>query len=352
MSNSVLTINVNEIKNNIKSIRKKLFKDQKLCAVVKANCYGLGARKICKNIDSDVDYFAVSCPQEFYAIRKYVTKPILILSPVYHNLKRLIKYGAELSVCNFESLFAVCKMAISLNIPCKVHVVVNTGMNRFGFKNISDFKTALRVIEKTQNISAIGVFSHYFQAENEDFAKNQYERFLDYAFEYVCESENSVVLHLSATSGIRYKNAFDMVRVGIGLYSDDAFGTISLTSKVLDIQVLKVGESAGYDGIFVAKKQTKIAVVGIGYADGISRIVAGKGYVLFAGKKAKIVAVCMDSILVDVTGLDIKICDIAVLIGKSKDSQIFVCDIAKWCGTISYEILTRISARVKRKYIC
>ena len=110
-------------------------------------------------------------------------------------------------------------------------------------------------------------------------------------------------------------------------------------------------ESAGYSRCFVASNKTKIAVVAIGYADGIFRRIAGRGYVLINDEYCKIVAVCMDSILVDVTGIQVSLYDDVVLIGKDKEKQIFICDVAKWCDTIGYEIITSISSRVKRKYV-
>ncbi len=351
MYNSTLFVNLSAIKNNAKLIRKKLFNGQKLCAVVKSNCYGLGAKKVCEELDSVVDYFAVSCTKEFYQISRCTTKPILILSPVYKNIKRLIERGANLTVCNIESLIAVAKAAMVLNTVCKVHIAVNTGMNRFGFKSEKDFELALKVLKKTQNIQICGVFSHYYQANNQNFAKNQYNKFLDFNISYLNITSVNTIFHIAATDGVSFKNGFDMVRVGMGLYSDKNFETVKLVSKILDIQTLNKNETAGYNAVFVADKPSKIAVVGVGYADGIFRNIVGKGYVLIRGQKAKIVAVCMDSILVNITDVDAKIFDDAVLIGKSENSQIFICDIASWCDTISYEILTSISSRVKRKYI-
>lgn len=351
MSNSVLYVSVNAIKNNIDFVKKNMKVGQKFCLVAKANCYGLGARRLCHELNDCVDYFAVSSPQEFYQVKRVTSKPILILSPTYSRLKNLIKAGAELTVSNFESLSAVCNAAVSGDAVCKVHIAVNTGMNRFGFKNLKDFETAVKVLKKTQNISIQGVFSHYFEANSENFAKNQYEKFLNFGISYVNLSDKNVFFHIAASDGVFHKNGFDMARVGMAAYTDRLFETVKLVSKILDFQNLDAGETAGYGAIFVAKKPTKLAAIGIGYADGIFRNIAKKGWVLVRGKKAKIVAVCMDSILIDVTDLQTKIGDEVVLFGKSEGKQIFVCDMASWCGTIGYEIITKLSSRVKRKYI-
>ena len=135
------------------------------------------------------------------------------------------------------------------------------------------------------------------------------------------------------------------------LYTDKNYQTISLKSRVLDIQILNQNETAGYGAIFVAKQKTKLAIVGIGYGDGIFRNIAKNGYVLINNKFAKIVAVCMDTIIADVTNIDVRIYDEVIIIGKSRDKQIFICDVAKWCDTIDYEIMVRLSERVERRYI-
>lgn len=351
MSNSVLVVNISVIKNNIKDIKRKMKPNQKLCMVAKANCYGLSPKRLCRELDSEVDYFAVSQPSEFFKIKSQTTKPIIVLCPVYSGLKRLIKNNAHLTVCNFESLYEVCKTAISLDEECYIHVAVNTGMNRYGFKNFDEFKTALRVLNRTENIKIAGVFSHYHSAENEQYADFQYDKFLEFKCESLCEINHCIDFHISASDGLKYKNGFDMVRVGMSVYTDKNYPTVTLKSKVLDLQKLEVGEVAGYNAVFKATKKTTLAVVGIGYADGIFRNIMGKGHVLIHGQKASIVAVCMDSILVDVSDIKVKVNDNVIIIGKSGKEQIFICDIASWCDTIDYEILTKITSRVKRKYI-
>ena len=142
-----------------------------------------------------------------------------------------------------------------------------------------------------------------------------------------------------------------MVRIGIGMFLKYNKNTIELKSKIIEIQNLKQGETTGYSLGFISENNIKVAVVSIGYADGVLRRIAGRGFVLINEKFCKILAVCMDSIIVDVTNVSVKLCDDVTLIGKSEDKQIFICDIANWCDTIEYEILTRISKRVKRVFV-
>ncbi len=351
---AVLEINLSAIKSNIKFIREKLNRNQKLCVVAKANSYGLGAKEMCRHLDSQADYFAVSSPKEFYEIKQVVTKPVLILDPVFEGIVPLIESGAELTVSNFESIEAICKYSSQAKKQCKVHIAVNTGMNRFGFKTFHEFEKAVNILTKMSHVAIVGVFSHFFEADNKLSSKVQYKIFQEFENFFKTKFYNynqNVLFHLSNSDGVFNLNGFDMARVGMALYSDVLFPTITLKSKITDIQKLEKDEMAGYSGQFKAKKNTTLGVVAIGYGDGIFRNIRKHGYALVNGKKAKIVAVCMDSIMIDITEINAKVLDDVVLIGMSGNSQIFICDVAKWCDTIGYDIITRLSARVERKYI-
>lgn len=350
---SVLEVDLKAIKKNIEVIKLKLNKNQKFCLVAKANAYGLGDEKVCKYLDGDVDYFAVSSAEEFLSLKKKVTKPIMILDPIYENIKKCARIGAIFCIANNESLERIINCAKVNNDICFfVSLAINTGMNRFGFCNEKEVFFVLEKIKKMQNISILGAFSHYFEANNKNYAKIQFNKFSK--IEKLINKnykKNNVVFHIANSDGIVYQNGFDMVRVGIAAYLDSEFETIRLKSKIIDFQTLNKGESAGYNRQFVATKVVKVAIVAIGYADGIFRNIVKKGYVLINGNYCKIVAICMDSIIVDVTNVCCKIYDDVTLIGRDKDKQIFVCDLAAWCDTISYEVLTHITKRVKRKYL-
>lgn len=348
---SVLEVNLNAIKNNFASIKRLLKYNQKLCVVAKANCYGLGARRICEMLNDYADYFAVSSAKEFFEIRMFVTKPIVILDPVYKDIKRLVKAGAELAISNKLSLEKILEEVSKVNEKAKVHIAVNTGMNRFGFKTKQEIADVVNMIKKSQNIIISGVFSHYFDAKSQEFANFQFKKFLEFKQFCLAEFNLNAIYHLASSDGIVYKNGFDMVRAGMMLYSDKSYQTITLKSRILDIQKLRPNETAGYGAIFKAKNHSRLAIVGIGYGDGLFRNIVKNGYVLINNRYAKIVAVCMDTILVDVTDINAKIYDEVVLIGKQKDKQIFICDMAKWCDTIDYEIIVRLSDRIFRRYI-
>lgn len=347
---SVLEINLNAIKNNINVIKTKLNRKQKLCMVIKANAYGFGGKTVSKFCNGLVDYFAVSCAREYYEIITNITKPVLILEPVYEGIESLIESGAELTISNYESLDKVLLAASKSDKYCKVHIAINSGMNRFGFKRIIDILNVVNILQKTQNIVICGVFSHYFMANDKYFAEKQ-SLFFKNIKEKIDGILPNCLFHICATDGVVFNNCFDMVRVGIGCYTDKLFQTITLKSKLVDIQILEKGECAGYSAIFVAKRKTKLGVVCIGYGDGIMRNIVQKGYVLINKCCAKIVAVCMDCLLVDITEISAKIYDDVIIIGRDGDKQIFICDVASWCDTIEYEIIVRIADRVERKYI-
>ena len=353
MSGSVLKVDLDCIKENINEYRIRLGENKKICAVVKADCYGLGVGKICKEIDSLVDYFAVSCESEFFEIKSLVTRPVLILDPIYKNITKLAKINCEFCVSNLHQFKNILKLSKqNKNIKFKLHLKINTGMNRFGFSDLNEIEKIFKYVQKTQNISIIGVFSHFYMGNNKEIAEMQLSKFEDIKFFLSQKFDISkIIFHISNTDGFDFGKNLDMVRIGMGIFLKYNQNTIELKSKIVEIQNLKSNETAGYSLGFIAEKEMKVAIVSIGYADGVLRRIAGRGFVLINGEFCKILAVCMDSIIVDITDVSAKLCDDVTLIGKNKDKQIFVCDIALWCDTIEYEILTRISKRVKRVFV-
>ena len=344
---------MNLIRVNINNYKLRMCEKQKFCAVVKADAYGLGARKICAEIDDVVDYFAVSSQVEFFEIKKVVTKPILLLDPIYENITNAAKQNCEFCVSNMTQFEKILKLAnVNKNVFYRLHLAFNSGMNRFGFNKAEDILECFRKIKKTQNISIIGVFSHFYAGNNKHFAKKQSMRF-DALRNFLASKIDisKIVFHIANSSGFENVQDFDLIRIGLGMFLFDNRIVFSLESKVIEIRSLKIGETLGYGALFFASSKMMVAVVAIGYADGISRRLAGRGFVLVNGFFCKILAVCMDSIIIDVTGINVSLEDKVTLIGKNGCKEIFICDFARWCDTIEYEIMTRISRRVKRVYL-
>lgn len=350
---SILKIRLDELRENIKRYKLEMKKGQKFCAVVKADAYGLGSKIISKEIDDIVDYFAVSSADEFFSINKIVSRPILLLDPIYKNITKLAKSGCEFCLSNFTQLNKIIYYAKKNNlVKFKLHIAVNTGMNRFGFNTKKEIIKCFNLIKKTQNISIIGIFSHFYAGNDRYFADLQSKRFLEY-WQFLIQDklDRNLIFHIANTSGFENQKCFEMVRIGIGMFLNNNNTIFSLESKIIEMQKLKAGDCVGYGRGFIASKTTTVAVVAIGYADGVFRKIAGHGFVLVCGKFCKVLAVCMDSLIIDVTGVNICIGDKVTLIGENSGSKIFICDFASWCDTIEYEIMTSISSRVKRVYL-
>ncbi|MBQ8451376.1 MAG: alanine racemase [Clostridia bacterium] len=349
---SLLEVNLNKIKENIFSAKKLLNPKQKLCLVLKANAYGLGARKICKFANTFVNYFAVSSYEEFLKIYKISQNPILILDPVIEKvkLKKAILKGAEITISNKQNLNMIIEIVKKISAVAKVHIAINSGMNRFGFSDLIEIKSILKLIKDNKKIKLIGVFSHFSMAQNEEFAFFQKQKFNKIKQVFEKEINKPILFHMANSCALKNCNCFDMTRVGEFVYLSNN-QVLSLKSKIIEIQHVKANESVGYDGVFKPKTDSKIAIAAIGYGDGIFKKLTGNGECLICGKRVKIVAVCMDVILIDISNIQAKIGDEVVLIGKSEGDEIFICEMANWCDTITYEIIAHLNGRIKRKYI-
>ena len=342
-------IDTNEILNNLKKTKNKLKLGTKVCAVVKADAYGFGVKKVYELINDKVDYFAVARLSEFLELKSFqLNKPCLILTPLYgDDLEMSIIQGAEITVTNIEQIKEIIDVCDKYKTKAKIHLKVDTGMNRFGFNKFNEFKKALKILNETQYIVIVGLYSHLYNADNREETQKQRTKFIFYK-KLLNKFNCNVLCHLAASKGLKDKqNHFDMVRIGFDLYNSLKH---SLSGKVVEIKAVKKGEIIGYNALFKAKKDVFIAVCSIGYADGVLRAMR-KSYVLINGEKCKILGnICMDSIMVEISKGKIKIGDNAIVFGESEEKHISVCDLAKLCDTIPYEIYTSISKRVKRKY--
>ena len=330
-----------------------MFDGQKFCAVVKADAYGLGARQISGVIDDVVDYFAVSSKEEFWEIKSFVSKPILLLDPIYKNITKLASAGCEFCISNLIQLKKFIKTAYNhKDVIFKIHLAFNTGMNRFGFNSEFEILECFNMIKKTQNILIVGIFTHFYAGQIEYLVRNQSRKFKNlklFLSKYI--DITHVNFHCSNTSGFEFERGFNMCRIGLGMFFNNNKNIFMLESEIIEIQHVNRGENIGYGAVVFSQKNMKVAVVAIGYADGVFRGIAGRGFVIVNGCLCKILAVCMDSIIVDVTDANARLNNKVTLIGKNGGKEIFVCDFASWCDTIEYEVMTRISKRVKRVYI-
>jgi alanine racemase len=365
MNNSptILEINTSAVLHNLQYFKSLIKKNTNILVVIKAFGYGSDAIEIANIVKNDVIYLAVAYAQEGIALRKAGIKtPILILHPQISNLEEIVKFDLEPNLYNKFILSAFLKLADANNLKnYPIHIKFNTGLNRLGFRGDEMEYIASRLLEN-KSISIISIFSHLAASEDKNerkYSLSQISEFKRIAKSFVNYFDFKPMMHMTNTSGIiNYPQAhFDMVRLGIGLYgfANDEEETLklknvlSLKSIISQINIVEKGESVGYNRAFKASKFLKTATIPIGHADGISRRLGnGKGYVQIKNKKAIIVGnVCMDMIMVDISDIDCKEGDEVIIF----DTQKTVEELAKNSDTISYELLTAISQRVRRKVV-
>ncbi len=358
---TVLEIDFNALKANFNYLKAQIGSQVKFMAVVKAFAYGADAQQISNYLQNlEVDYFAVAYTNEGVALRKAgITTPILVLHPQPVNFELLIQYCLEPSLYNTVVLDEFINIATKnkqQNYP--VHIKFNTGLNRLGF-NSDKVEAVCSIVNRSSCIKVLSLFSHLAASEdvNEiEFTTQQIEIFKTIAAKYNRLTGTQPWLHLCNTSGIlNYPNAhFDMVRSGIGLYGygnsvakQSNFTPIATLKTIISqIHVVNKGQTVGYNRAYKAITNQKIAILPIGHADGISRLYGNEnGFVYINNQKAPIVGnVCMDIIMVNVTKVNCNVGDEVVVF----DAQFNANTLAESVGTISYELLTSISQRIKR----
>lgn len=358
---TILEINLSHLTHNYNYLKSKIPAHTKLLAVVKARSYGSESTIIAKHLEKiGADYFAVAYTEEGIKLRQTgIVTPILVLHPQPINFESIIKYNLEPNLYSARVLNKFIEVAQSLEQQeYPIHLKFNTGLNRLGFGSI-DIPSIVQLLKNTSAIKVTSLFSHLAASEDhneKEFTQTQISDFVKISEQMTQGLGYQPILHQCNTSGIlNYPEAhFDMVRTGIGIYgfgNEDVFDTelkpvAALKSIISQIHQLKPGETLGYNRAFVANQITKSATIPIGHADGINRIYGNqKGFVTINGQKAYILGnVCMDMIMVDVTNIDCNEGDEVIIF----DHTIKASELAENAGTISYELITSISTRIKR----
>lgn len=358
---TVLEIDLGALKQNFTYLKSKLQPNTKFLAVIKAFAYGSDSVEVAKSLEKlNVDYFAVAYTKEGVALRDSgITTPILVLHPQPINFKTIIDRCLEPSLYNTKILSQFIEVAEAhsqKNYP--IHIKFNTGLNRLGFKE-NDLNAIIKKLKATKSIIAKSIFSHLAASEDRnelEFTKSQIETFKTIAHNFETAIGYTPWLHLCNTSGVlNYPEAhFNMVRCGIGLYGfgnsvseDQNLKPIaSLKSVISQIHNIEKGETVGYNRAYASKAVEKTATIPIGHADGINRIYGNSnGFVIINNKKAPIVGnVCMDMIMVNITNIDCEEGDEVIIFNTDHTAANF----AASAHTISYEIISSISQRVKR----
>ena len=360
-----MSIDLSALKHNLDVFRGELASGVKVMAMVKAFAYGSGSYEIASLLQhAGVDYLTVAYTDEGIALRKAgIILPIMVMSPDATSFDRMIAWKLEPEIFNFRSLGIFSQIADTLQVSdYPVHIKLDSGMHRLGF-GAEDIDRLADELRNSRALRVVSIFSHL--AASDDVAEDAFTLQQARLFEQMSGRLTSALsykpfLHVCNSAAIDRHNAlhYDMVRLGLGLYGVDSSHSLSgrlrqistLRTMIAQVKDVPAGDSIGYGHHTIAASNMRIAVICIGYADGYLRSLGnGNGYVLIHGYKARTVgSICMDMCMVDITDIpDAKEGDEAIVFGD----QLPVTVLAEWAGTISYEIMTSISQRVKRVYI-
>lgn len=361
---TVFEVNLDALTNNLNFYRNKIGLGTKIMVMVKAFAYGSGSAEVASLLEYHrVDYLGVAYTDEGVVLRQNGIKlPIMVLNPQPESFAKLIEYNLEPEIYSFKVFEQFLSYIQALdNQTFKVHIKLDTGMHRLGFE-AQDIEQLIELLKQNPTIKIASIFSHLVgadESEHNAFSKTQIEKFEQMSQQIIDALDGQKPLrHICNSAGIiRFPEAkFDMVRLGIGLYGVEVTGTEqkelqtvgTLKTVISQIKYLKAGETIGYSRKGVLEKDSKIATIAIGYADGFDRgFSKGVGKVLVNGVPCPVVGnVCMDMTMVDVSEADCKEGDEVIIFGK----DLSIKDLATSIGTISYEILTGVSERVKRVF--
>ena len=370
MNDNILEVNLDNISYNIQSIQEKIGKDKIQIPVIKADAYGLGAVALKPILEkNNIKIVAVATIGEAIELRNNnFNMQILVLNEILeNNIQNVIKYDLTVGISNINIAKDLNKEAEKNNYIAKVHIKVDTGMGRTGLSDdqVVDFA---KILKDLKNIEINGIYTHLSSANSPDEESKEYTREQIEAFAQQVDNLNKMgikpdYVHVLASAGIILYNddRFNSVRPGIILYGynpEEINDTetlrlkpaLTLKSKIGFIKEVPEGKAISYYRTYVTDKKTKIATVGMGYADGMKRDLSNNFKVLVDGKYAPIIGkICMDNFMIDITDIpEVKIGD-DVIIWDNKN--ITLEDITKSCKTIKCDILCGISKRVERKYI-
>lgn len=368
MGPTYVQINHSHLLHNFNLIRESV-KPAKVMAVVKANAYGHGSVEIAKTLqENNVDYLGVAFHEEGIVLRKAGIKvPILVFGAQFARyFEQFLNYNLDLTITHPDQLSELEKLCKTKGRVAKIHLKIDTGMNRVGFYP-DNFKRVFKRAFDSKWIEVTGIYSHLSSADEEDrsYTELQINRFSEIR-DYVQKGfSNEIVFHLANSAAIMKfpHSRFDMVRPGVMLYGNqpspqfvtdwDLREVMRFRSAVALIKEVAKNEPVSYNRCFHTTEKTKIAVVPVGYADGYNRKLTNIGKVIINGKKYPVIGtVCMDQIIVHLgQASNIRIGDEVVLFGRQENAHISIMEISRQLDTIPYEVTCWPSIRVEREHI-
>ncbi|WP_372649256.1 alanine racemase, partial [Draconibacterium sp.] len=344
------------------SFRKLLLPETKIMVMVKAFSYGSGDVEIAQLLQhQNVDYLAVAVADEGVQLRNAgITIPIVVMNPEHDSFQNIIDFNLEPNIYSFQLLQEFVKALEEFglsNFP--IHIKIDTGMNRLGLKTEKEVEEVITFIKNNKHLKVKSVFSHLAgsdEPELDDFTQEQFNRFANLSARIENAFDYKIDKHILNSAGIeRFPDQqMNMVRLGIGLYGISQTGLAlqqisTLKTTVSQVKTVNTNETVGYNRKGKIKQQSRVAIVPMGYADGINRRLGnGLGSAFVNGQEARIIGnICMDMLMLDVTNLKVNPGDKVEIFGPN----ISISKVAQLLETIPYEILTGISQRVKRVYL-
>ena len=359
---TILEVNLGAVVENLNYYRSFLKPTTKMVCMVKADAYGAGAVEVAKTLqDHRVDYLAVAVADEGVTLRKAgITSNIIIMNPEMTAFKTMFDYDLEPEVYNFRLLEALVKAAEKQGITgWPIHVKLDTGMHRLGFDPEKDIDSLVHRLKHQTALIPRSVFSHFVGADSDDFdefSAKQFECFERGSKALQAAFDHKILRHIDNSAGILHfpERQLDMCRLGIGLYGIDSrdnhiLHTVStLKTTILQLREVKKEDTVGYSRKGTLQRDSRIAAIPIGYADGLNRHLGnGHCYCLVNGQKAPYVGnICMDVAMIDVTDIPCQEGDMVEIFGE----QLPVTVLSDALDTIPYEVLTGLSSRVKKIY--
>ena len=370
---TILEVNLNAVVENLNYYRSFLKPETKMVCMIKADAYGAGAVEIAKTLqDQRVDYLAVAVADEGVTLRKAgITANIMIMNPEMTAFKTMFDYDLEPEVYSFRLMDALIKAARKEGITgWPVHIKLDTGMHRLGFDPIQDIDEVIDRLKHQNAIIPRSVFSHFVGSDSDDFdafSARQFELFEQGSQKLQSAFSHKILRHMDNSAGIEHfpERQLDMCRLGLGLYGVDPYSSpklgeagrglnkglscvSTLKTTILQLRHVPAGDTVGYSRKGKIERDSVIAAIPIGYADGLNRHLGNRhGYCLVRGQKAEYVGnICMDVAMIDVTDIPCQEGDQVEIFGE----HLPVTVLSDIIDTIPYEVLTAVSNRVKRVY--
>jgi alanine racemase len=362
------SIDLDAIGHNVRAMRSLLGANTELMAVVKANAYGHGIAGIAEAVrDAGASRFGVACVAEAVELRSAgVDRPILVLGYVPHwEAERVVKLDLSVALATHQLALALAREASLAGRPATVHVKVDTGMSRYGLLP-DEVLPFMRALVDLPGLRVEGLFTHLATADEPDrgHAERQLRCFRAVSELLADHGMRPPLRHaLNSAGTVAFPDSrYDLVRTGICVYGvppaempglPGLRPALSLKARIARLRRLPPGTCVGYGCTYVTKRPTDLALIPVGYADGLSRSLSDRGWVLVNGRRAPIVGrISMDQCTVDVTGLGpVRQDDEVTVIGEQGEATITATEMAGWRGTIAYEVLTGLSVRVPRVYV-